>query len=336
MNESLSEYIKRASDKGLHEVEEMQKHPLSEEEVERAISMAQETLRISRELILITDRDTDTVYLSPCLPKDYPEEYAAIIAALDRHKVRHDLLPGHFTDCWCREYMPVQSRLSSFVGYTFFPDGFNGGFSNERSRGCVNHDLVSHALGIETELLPLILCGDDIVKCRETVILTEKVFAQNSNYTPEQITAMLEKAFQAEVFYLPWDHTERFGYAGNLVRHIRLNRVLFTNYHDFNPVIADEMLHRLRSRFLRVIELRYDVPKPHPLSWVYINYLQTSRVILLPALGIPEDEQALEQIRRLFPDYSGRIEQIPIASLVCKDGALNSLCWNIRTEPFEF
>ena len=164
--------------------------------------------------------------------------------------------------------------------------------------------------------------------------MTQKVFAENPDHSPARITAMLEKAFQAEILYLPWDPAEPYGHADGVVRHIRGNRVLFTNYRDFDPAIADEMLRRLSARF-RVIELRYDVPEHHPDSWAYINYLQTSRVILLPALGIPEDAQALEQILRLFPDYSGRVEQIPLASLVRQGGALNCLTWNIRTAPFE-
>ena len=328
--EEMTARIRKASEAGKREVEEMQKHPLTEEEEQRAIETAQETVRLSRELSLLTDRDTDTVYLSAWLAKDHPKEYAAIAAALDRHGVRHDLLP-HTADYWCRDYMPVQSRLDRFVGYVYRPDYLD----NARDRRYITDPApVCRSLGIAPEPLPLVFDGGNIVKCPETVIMTEKVFAENPRHTPAQITAMLEKAFQAEILYLPWDPAEPYGHADGVVRHIRLNRVLFTNYRDFDPAIADEMLRRLSARF-RVIELRYDVPEHHPDSWAYINYLQTSRVILLPALGIPEDAQALEQILRLFPDYSGRVEQIPLASLVRQGGALNCLTWNIRTAPFE-
>lgn len=328
--ESMTSRIRKASEAGTREVEEMRKHPLSEEEVRQAVEKAQESQRLSRELALLTDRDTDTVYLSAWLAKDHPKEYAAIAAALDRHGVRHDLLP-HTADYWCRDYMPVQSRLDRFVGYVYRPDYLD----NDRDRRYITDPApVCRSLGIASEPLPLVLDGGNIVKCPETVIMTEKVFAENPRHTPAQITAMLEKAFQAEILYLPWDPAEPYGHADGVVRHIRLNRVLFTNYRDFDPAVADEMLRRLSARF-RVVELRYDVPKHHPDSWAYINYLQTSRVILLPALGIPEDEQALEQIRRLFPDYVGRVEQIPIAPLVRQGGTLNCLTWNIRTAPFE-
>lgn len=328
--DEMTARIRKASEAGTREVEEMRKHPLAEEEVRRAVEKARESQRLSRKLTLLTDRDTDTVYLSAWLAKDHPKEYAAIAAALDRHGVRHDLLP-HTADYWCRDYMPVQSRLDRFVGYVYRPDYLD----NARDRRYITDPApVCRSLGIAPEPLPLVLDGGNIVKCPETVIMTEKVFAENPDHTPARITAMLEKAFQAEILYLPWDPAEPYGHADGVVRHIRGNRVLFTNYRDFDPAIADEMLRRLSARF-RVIELRYDVPEHHPDSWAYINYLQTSRVILLPALGIPEDAQALEQILRLFPDYSGRVEQIPLASLVRQGGALNCLTWNIRTAPFE-
>jgi agmatine deiminase len=46
-------------------------------------------------------------------------------------------------------------------------------------------------------------------------------------------------------------------------------------------------------------------------------------------MGIEEDEQALEQIKKFFPDYAKRdeIRQIKMREIVEMDGALNCLTW---------
>lgn len=49
---------------------------------------------------------------------------------------------------------------------------------------------------------------------------------------------------------------------------------------------------------------------------------------VLPQLGIPEDEQALEQISSALPDCE--IVGIPALEAVSRGGALNCLSWNIK------
>ena len=57
-------------------------------------------------------------------------------------------------------------------------------------------------------------------------------------------------------------------------------------------------------------------------------YLQVGGLVLVPQLGIPEDEQALRQIAQALP----QCEVIGIEALeaVRKGGALNCISWNVR------
>ncbi|WP_240524937.1 agmatine deiminase family protein [Candidatus Sulfidibacterium hydrothermale] len=67
-------------------------------------------------------------------------------------------------------------------------------------------------------------------------------------------------------------------------------------------------------------------------NWAYINFLQTKDLILLPKFEIDEDEQALEQIKRYYPDYAenDRIAQINMTKIVKYGGALNCITWTIK------
>ena len=63
-------------------------------------------------------------------------------------------------------------------------------------------------------------------------------------------------------------------------------------------------------------------------SWAYINFLQVGNLVLVPRLGIPEDEQALQQIAEAMPLC--KVVGVPAFEAVRKGGALNCISWNIK------
>ena len=84
---------------------------------------------------------------------------------------------------------------------------------------------------------------------------------------------------------------------------------------------------RLNDVFV-VVDLK--LSKYYENSWAYINMLQTRDIIIVPGLGLPTDGEALEQIKKLYPFYEGRIYQVNIAPIVERwGGALNCLSWTM-------
>lgn len=75
-------------------------------------------------------------------------------------------------------------------------------------------------------------------------------------------------------------------------------------------------------------KLKYKTKRRHARSWAYINFLQIGKLILVPQLGLEEDEQALEQIGKVLPDCE--IIGIPSLEAVRRGGGLNCISWNIR------
>jgi agmatine/peptidylarginine deiminase len=73
--------------------------------------------------------------------------------------------------------------------------------------------------------------------------------------------------------------------------------------------------------------LKYETKRLHARSWAYINFLQVGSLVLVPQLGIPEDEQALEQIGIALPGC--KVVGIPALEAVRRGGALNCISWNI-------
>jgi agmatine/peptidylarginine deiminase len=67
-------------------------------------------------------------------------------------------------------------------------------------------------------------------------------------------------------------------------------------------------------------------------NWTYINFLQTDSLLLIPQFCLPEDQQALEALTRLFPanEATSHIAFIDASSLLQVSGAPNCISWTIK------
>ncbi len=175
--------------------------------------------------------------------------------------------------------------------------------------------------------LDLVLDGGNVVKCGNKIVMTEKVFAENNDKSRSEVQRLLEEAFQCNIVFLPWDKNEKYGHSDGIVHYIGDNRMLMTNYDDFDKKFAQDFLRILEKHF-DVTVLKYNVKRQHKRSWSYINYLQIGQLALVPQLGIPEDEQALQQITEAMPQC--KVVGVPALEAVRKGGALNCISWNIK------
>jgi agmatine/peptidylarginine deiminase len=53
-------------------------------------------------------------------------------------------------------------------------------------------------------------------------------------------------------------------------------------------------------------------------------------VVLVPQLGLPENEKALHQIKKALPQYD--VFDVPALEAVRRGGALNCVSWNVNTQ----
>ncbi len=270
---------------------------------------------------MITDKECNMVYFSALLTKEKKQVYNDLVAVLDKYGVPHGLLP-QAKDIWCRDYMPVQVDRDKFVRFTFNPD-----YLATQQDYVTDSRSVCASIGITATDSPLVVDGGNVVSCGDKVVMVDKVFDENPQYTVRQLSLMLEETFQAELIFLPWDVSEPFGHIDGQLRYVCNESVLLT---ADDEEFLKRIERRLRHHFKEIHTLRYDVAKPSEDNWAYINWLQTDKVIVLPKLGIEEDEQALTQIGQLFPDYKGRIEQVNANALVTDGGAFNCATWTLR------
>lgn len=268
--------------------------------------------------MLITDRDTDIVYFSEWI-KDF-RCFSLISETLEKYQINYNLLP--FTrDYWVKDYMPIQISDSIFIQYCYNPD-----YLQTKKSYITNPTSSCKYLDMETTKTNIVIDGGNVIKCNDSVIMTDKVFNENLSYSKSELIKQLESLLQAELILIPWDKNEPYGHADGMVRFIEDKKVLLNNYINFDKPLRKKLIEALNPHF-EIVELYYNVPKCSELSWAYINFLQVGNFILLPAMRIDEDESALQLFKDIF---KMNIEQIDVSEIVQRGGALNCVSWNIK------
>lgn len=278
---------------------------------------------------LLADDATDTVYFSNYLPTQCPNLYKNLKQILTDNGVDFRMVK-YTEDIWCRDYMPIQTEDNRFVAYKYLPNYLNDAenrkfITNVKKIG--NVDFLNW--GDNVVDLNLIIDGGNVVKCGNKIVMTEKVFVENCNLTHNEVIKRLTDAFKCEIVFIPWDYmNEKYGHSDGVIHYLGENRVLMTNYEQIDADMAKKFQQVLDKHF-EVVSLKYDVENLNDKSWAYINYLQIGKLVLVPQLGIPEDQQALQEIQNYLPECN--VIGVPDAMEAVKDGgALNCISWNIK------
>ncbi len=277
---------------------------------------------------MVTDVQTTKVYFSSWLPKVCPKLWDVLHAVLLEKDVDYGFISGT-ADIWCRDYMPIQVATDEIVSYKYWPDYLvNRGLHQYiTDSGLMAQNIVKEYPNIRNKHLDFIIDGGNIVKCDDEIIMTSKVFFENTDYSYSFVSGHLENAFGCEILFLPWDREEKYGHSDGIVHYLGNNQVLLTNYDDYSTAYFNCFISELEKKF-EVVPLKFDVKKKSRYNWAYVNYLQIGSLILVPQLGIEEDDMAIEQIRRALPDTFD-VVGIPALEAVRRGGALNCISWNI-------
>lgn len=273
----------------------------------------------------IVDSDTNKVYISSWLKDECPDFYGRFISLLQNNGIVFQVMQST-NDIWARDYMPIQIYDDHFVQYCYNPNYLQK--SDEDKESITDVYSVCHELGLSTYKTDLVIDGGNVVKVGKYIIMTDKVYVENSHLKPAEVRAQLRSFFHSDVIMLPWDKNEPYGHADGIVKAIDDKTILLTNYNDFSPHFA-KRFKEILSKYFTVKKLSYHVEHPNKNNWAYINFLRIGDTIIIPGLGAEEDEQALQQIQGFYPE--SKVLQIEASEIVNKGGAINCISWNIKS-----
>lgn len=278
---------------------------------------------------MITDSQTNTIYFSELLKTDkrYSEASERIISKLNDFGVNPIFL-SKTKDIWARDYMPVQVSESKFVEFRYDPDYLQGHYKNKRDLKTYP-DIVCGSIGIKTVKSEIILDGGNLVKSSDCIILTDKIVEENRHsYTKTELINILRETFEVDkVILIPWDKkNDKYGHADGMLRFIDNETVLISHFYQKDAVL----LYRLKEAGLKYEFLNFKRKRKIEKSWAFINFLQTKDLILVPEIGVDEDEQAFAQIEEFYPEYRNRIAGVNLNEVIEFHGALNCITWTIK------
>lgn len=272
---------------------------------------------------MITNFKTNKVYfakgISIC---PYLDGITNLVNFLHRCHIAWQELPStqSLYHIWARDYMPIQVRKDKFVQFCYTPDYLKNDPKYQPDTKRILDDI-----GIDVISSDIVLDGGNVISCGDKVILTNKIFSENPNYSQLSLINALSELLEAEIVIIPWDRYEEYGHSDGMVRYIGEGKVLLNNYIDFDKSLRNKILKILKPHF-DVNELHYGASTSN--SWAYLNFLHIGHYIFIPHLNENNDEQAYAQIQAAFPD--SECYSIGGWNFAVRDGgALNCTTWNV-------
>jgi len=280
--------------------------------------------------MMVTDGETNLLYLADCLPKKHPAFANSLRQLLDGNSIPYQFLPKT-KDIWAVDYMPVQLGLNSYVRFVYDPDYLR---TKAGKKTISDVPQILKDIGISAKRSDIIIDGGNIIKSKDQAILCDKVFRENPQYTePMLIRALVEVLEVSKIIFLPTQKNDFTGHADGMVRFINDDLVLINRYAAADRELYRAVMIALNNAGLKTYELPYDPylnSSNDDATGIYLNYLEMEGLIILPVFNVRADEAAVKVIEQLFPDH--RILTINASAIAQKGGILNCISWNIRVD----
>lgn len=276
---------------------------------------------------MITDDQTNLLFFSDRL-KERQHFLSRLTNILDYREIKYRFLPST-NDIWTVDYMPIQKDLNKFILFKYEPDYLQ---NDEFILTQTNAKVVCNAIGLKTNDSRIRIDGGNVIKGKDWVILTDKIFKENSDFERKALITELENLFEVKIIIVPQEPGDFTGHADGIVRYYNNDTVLINNYKLADKKNFQKRMDKeLRNNGLRTIEIPYnpyDNSNYDSADGLYINYLQMENLIILPTFRKKEDERAYSQFEQLFPGQI--IETIDSREISGDGGVLNCITWNIK------
>ena len=259
-------------------------------------------------------------YFCEILLQQLKDEARAISEVLKTYQVSHQYL-SQTKDIWLRDFMPIRTRTGQFIAFRYEPSYLK---EDPELRTDFFHDIAPQ-LTVDIIQSNINLDGGNIVfsPSKERVIISDRVFLENPEYSAAELIRQLCMLLEAEVIIIPSLKSDFTGHADGMIRFIDENTAVG------NDLPSKDGLEQRIKRILLyhgidVIDFPYQQAMGISALWSYINYLETESYIFLPTFGIDMDEYAVAQARQILPKT---VVPMYVRDISQHGGCLNCISW---------
>lgn len=276
---------------------------------------------------MIKDNETNFLYLADCLPVLHSKFYKKLNKLLKRNEIDFSLLP-ETKDIWAVDFMPIQLHKDLFIQFTYNPDYLQ---TKTLKKTISDVSKICSLIDINPLKSNILLDGGNVTRSTKKVIMTDKVFKENSHLSISQVIRELENAFQVDkIIFIPTHPNDFTGHADGMVRFLDENTVLINDYSKEKNEFQIALNSALYNAGIKTMSIPYNpyLNKNYTMArGEYINYLQMKNLIILPIFGMKEDEEVVRIFERIFVQET--IQTIDCNEIGKKGGLLNCITWNI-------
>lgn len=281
---------------------------------------------------MIVEHETNVVYVADTLEPMFPSVFGGLKTILEQHGIPLRTIPGTH-EIWCRDYMPIQVPEVRFVQFRYAPDYLTGKYRCLRADGEIGPTLPFIRNCVRSEI---VLDGGNVVRWRDAVILTDKIYSENPGMAQRELEEELRRTLEVErLIVIPMEPGDVVGHADGVVRFVDRNRVIINDYRRIDRAYRWKLLKPLKAAGLKALEIPYrpdlddrnDIPSA---VGNYVNFLQIENLIVMPAYGLRDDRVAQKAIVEAFPKNT--VRTLRCRALAEEGGVLNCATWNtVRT-----
>ena len=281
---------------------------------------------------MITDKETNVLYLANTLPKEYAEFYKLFKIALEDNSYNSDKLKflTKTKDIWAVDYMPIQVTKEKFVRFNYNPDYLHW---NDMKHLITNAKNVPETAQFSPKYSSLKVEGGNVIKGENKVIMCDKVLKDNITWkkSQKQIIDELINCFQVEeIIFIPTHPDDFIGHADGMIRFIDDDNVIINNLKDEDINFGIDFISVLKEHKLNYVEIPFKILNAKD-EWdargVYINYLQMQDILFVSQFKFKADDIATRILSDTFP--KSKIVPVLCNSIAKDGGVLNCISWNI-------
>lgn len=270
---------------------------------------------------MIPEWEQEDLFLSSLMLSNFSRAFERLTSLLEAKGIYYHLLPLT-KDVWCRDYMPIQVDYDTFVQFKYSPDYLK---NNPELR--TDPVIINKHLGIDSKYSELVIDGGNIVNSSQVVIITDKVFKENSGLSRKAVREVLCQELDTEdVFFIPKQPYDYIGHSDGMVRFIDDYTILVNDFSGESISFRKRLIRALDK--IPVRKFYIDVPFKHKFSWCYINFLQVGDLIIVPCIGVEKEIEIVRQFRCFFRDKE--IHLIPSVEILKEGGGLRCISWQIK------
>lgn len=275
---------------------------------------------------MIIDAETNRVYLADVLAKQNPGFFHDFTKVLDDCKIEHIQIPGT-KDIWAVDYMPIQIDEKNFIHFKYNPDYLQ---SKKWTKTISDVNAICTEIGINIRSSNIVLDGGNVIRSFDKVILCDKIFLENPDYTSKRLIKELQDLFGVDqIYFIPQQPGDYTGHADGMIRFLDNNTVIINDYKNENSSFVRAFHIALHNAGLDYIKIPHNPnTNSNYATGYYINYLQMQDTVIIPIFGTDEDGCAVKEFEQIFPNQKiAVVESNEIAKL---GGVLNCITWNIK------